>query len=365
MKRYSFLLLIAIIILGACLRLYRLSETNILPGDAERDLLIARDIILYHQYPLIGPPTSLGWLYLSLAIYYLWATILYIGRLSFIFPAIFTILMDIVAIYFFYKLGKLAFDEKTGILSALFYASSPYLIIHSSVPLHVNLMPLFAVLFYLFLFNFFENQKPKYYLLSWVMLGILLHLHATAIILMCILLILTYKKTKHRLIFTGLEIFTVIISPWIVSALLNNNLQMIGKLLVWFPYRISSAVGFITDKNLLTMEKLIQAFNTITAAIQSIIFIPDRYIALIIFISCIIIAILKRKELKFINLILAVFFTGLLIHGQPSEQYFIAFVPMILLFIAFILSRKKIGRAVAFFIVLFNILFTISFSLML
>jgi 4-amino-4-deoxy-L-arabinose transferase-like glycosyltransferase len=360
MKKYSLLLLIAILILGASLRFYRFPQIETYPGDAKRDLFAARDIILYRQYPLLGPPTSLGWLYLSPAVYFLWAAILFIGRLNFSFAAVFTSFLDTAAIYFIYRLGKTAFGEKEALLSALFYSSSPYLINHSRIPLHVNLMPLFVILFYLFLMDYLLYDKRKYYFLSWVVLGILFQLHATAIILLFILLFFSYRKKCWRILDIGLAIFIAVISPWWIADIVSNDFLTIGKFAAWIPYRIGSAAGFITTKNMITIGRLKEAAETAIITLGNIIFPLQKYIALMIFAVCAI-----KRNLGFINAILVIFFISLFLHGQPNEQYFICIAPIIILMLGNFFSKNIATVFIALLIVTFNIIFLLHYGYLL
>ena len=141
------LFLILIILLGLFLRFYRLSETAMFIGDQARDYFVARDLLLNHKFPLIGPQTSIPWLHQGPFFYYFLAFFLWIGKFDPIWPVYGTALFGVLAIYLIYVLGKKLFDEKAGLLAAFFYAISPYAILQSRISLHPSILPVFVILF--------------------------------------------------------------------------------------------------------------------------------------------------------------------------------------------------------------------------
>ena len=70
-NRFEFIFLSLIILLAAFLRFYRLSEYMTFLGDEGRDALIVKDILYGVNFPLIGPPTSVGNMYLGPLYYYM------------------------------------------------------------------------------------------------------------------------------------------------------------------------------------------------------------------------------------------------------------------------------------------------------
>ena len=56
-------LLLCIVILSLFLNLYKISDLMIFIGDAARDYLVARDMVITGVIPLVGIPSSVVWLH--------------------------------------------------------------------------------------------------------------------------------------------------------------------------------------------------------------------------------------------------------------------------------------------------------------
>jgi len=69
--RLEFILLVLIIALAAFLRFYKLSEYMTFLGDEGRDVLMVKRILTTLDIPLIGPPMSVGNIYLGPLYYYM------------------------------------------------------------------------------------------------------------------------------------------------------------------------------------------------------------------------------------------------------------------------------------------------------
>jgi len=334
------ILLIIALATGAFLRFNHLSQLMSFSGDEGRDFLIAKDIIINHKFPLLGPPTSLSWLRLGPLVYYFWAPVLWLGNFHPISVSILLISLDLLTILLLFGLTKEIFDKKSAVLVSFLYATSPFAIIHSRTPLHVNLGPFFTVLFFFFLWRFLKNKRLINFFICCFLLGVLVQVHLVTILLMAVFVSFILKKINWRQASIG---FFVFISP-LVSFLIadaQNRFIMLGNLFLWFPYRI-----------------LEESFNVFLTVFQKIIFIAQKEIALMVFLLSFLFLFLVKKEILGKRLILLTLMTSVLaifIHGQPAEHYFIFLMPLIIIAIAFFLSRKKIGIILALILMMVNV----------
>ena len=85
--KYLFSIIILFLI-GLFLRLYHIYSFVTFLGDQGRDAIILKRIITFEHFPAIGPPTSIGQVYLGPFYYYFIAPWLWISNFDPIGPAI-------------------------------------------------------------------------------------------------------------------------------------------------------------------------------------------------------------------------------------------------------------------------------------
>src|SRR3989338_710163 len=107
--RIRLILPIIIILFAAYLRFYRFSEFVTFLGDQGRDAIIVKRIITLEHFPAIGPPSSLGQIYLGPFYYYLIAPFLLFFNFNPVGPAFGAALLSLIGIiisYFIVKRGS-------------------------------------------------------------------------------------------------------------------------------------------------------------------------------------------------------------------------------------------------------------------
>jgi len=195
--------LFIIIIAGALLRLYQLLTLAPFSGDQGRDLLVAKDIFINHQFPVVGPQTSVPRLYLGPIFYYFSAIALFLGNFHPAAASFLCALFGIGAIYLIYAVGKKYFNRQVGLLAACLLAFSPFAVIFSRIGLHPSPLPFFLLIFFL-------GLKRKNFWLTFVSFIIAAQLHLSAILLLPIWLLVTLSGFKKTLFSAAL--FLVILA---------------------------------------------------------------------------------------------------------------------------------------------------------
>ena len=109
--KYLFSIIILFLI-GLFLRLYRIYSFVTFLGDQGRDAIILKRIITFEHFPAIGPPTSIGQVYLGPFYYYFIAPWLWISNFDPIGPAIGVAIISSACIIFSYFLLKDIFNKK-------------------------------------------------------------------------------------------------------------------------------------------------------------------------------------------------------------------------------------------------------------
>src|SRR3990167_8872530 len=140
--KYSFSILILFVV-GLFLRLYKINGFITFLGDQGRDAIILKRIITFEHFPAIGPPTSIGQVYLGPFYYYFIAPWLWISNFDPIGPAIGIAIISSFSLIFSYFLLKDIFNKKTALYIVLFITFSSLIIEFSRFSWNPNLLPFF------------------------------------------------------------------------------------------------------------------------------------------------------------------------------------------------------------------------------
>src|SRR3990167_6953623 len=122
--RIRFILPILVILFAGFLRLYNFSGFVTFLGDQGRDAIVIKRIITFEHLPAIGPPSSLGQIYLGPFYYYLIAPFLLISRFNPVGPALGVALISIIGIIISYFVVKHETNFKTALVFFIFSAFS-------------------------------------------------------------------------------------------------------------------------------------------------------------------------------------------------------------------------------------------------
>lgn len=231
-KEVIFLLLL--LLSGIFFRFFKLEQSLSFLGDEGRDMLIVMDIIRGKNFPLIGPRTSVGKLYLGPIYYYFIAPFAWLFKLNPVGPAVFVALLASVTPVLFYFFLRFFFPFLPSAVAVFLYNFSPVVIKFSRASWNPNPMPFF-ILFLLFsLFFWTKTKKNKFLFASIIFLGIILQLHYLPIIMVPFLLWYISKNSKtkkdKRNFFYVLLIFFLMISPLFVFDLKHNFVNFKGFL---------------------------------------------------------------------------------------------------------------------------------------
>ena len=136
-NRKEFWILMAILLIGAFFRLYKIADYMTFLGDEGRDAIIVRRLLVDFDPILIGPRTSIGDMYLGPLYYYMMAPALLLANFSPVGPAIMIALLGVVTIFFVWYVVREWFSSSLqgrslqagALIAAFLYAISPVVII--------------------------------------------------------------------------------------------------------------------------------------------------------------------------------------------------------------------------------------------
>ncbi len=335
-----FLLLIGILAMAAFLRFYRLPEYMTFLGDEGRDAIVIKNILVDHHFPLIGPPTSVGNIYLGPLYYYMMAIPMTIFWLNPVAAAGMNAFFGVLTVVFIYYLGKAWFNRQAGLIAAYLYAISPVTIIYSRSSWNPNPTPFFALISILGLYKLHRTGNFLWLSLTGLAAGAALQMHYLAAILIPVAgLIWLYevfsrksRKLKIKKLIGGTLLgifsFMLMMSPLVWFDLRHNflNYRAITELL-----SSGSAVKADIFANLIRIPAL-YTYNLI-----------GRYIAaenyyLIIIVSLLVIAAVIYRFSYWPKLILSIWLAvglfGLTFYQQNIYDHYLGFmnpVPFLLL----------------------------------
>ncbi|CAN5156082.1 hypothetical protein BH11PAT1_BH11PAT1_4480 [soil metagenome] len=175
LKHKTTIILCAILLLAAFLRLYKIADYMTFLGDEGRDVLVVKHI-LDGNFTLLGPRSSAGDFYTGPIYYYMMAPFLWLFQLDPVGPAVMIALLGIATVFLVYYVGKKLFNPSVGFVAAALYAVSPLVLVYSRSSWNPNPMPFFTLLMLYLLYLAVQNRSWKYFLGIGVLSGIALQL---------------------------------------------------------------------------------------------------------------------------------------------------------------------------------------------
>lgn len=182
-NRLQSLALLLIFSLAIFLRFYRLPEYMTFLGDEGRDALVIKDLLVNHHYPFIGPPTSIGNIYLGPLYYYMMAIPMSIFWLDPIAAVYMVAIIGVLTIGLVYYLTKEWFGWVSASLAAFLYTISPVNVIYSRTSWNPNPAPFFALLAILGFYKAHQSGNFLWLILTGAAVAATVQMHYLALIL--------------------------------------------------------------------------------------------------------------------------------------------------------------------------------------
>lgn len=186
-EKWAFLMLVAILLIGAFFRFYKLDQYMIFLGDQGRDAIIVKNIIDEFHFPAIGPPSSVGNIYLGPYYYYMMFVPMVLTNFNPVSASFMVVLIGVLTIGLVYYLGKIWFGRTAGLISAFLYAISPVTINYTKFSWNPNPLPFFAILSIFGLVKLHKGGNFNWFILTAASLAFALQMHYLSLILVPIL----------------------------------------------------------------------------------------------------------------------------------------------------------------------------------
>lgn len=231
-----FILLCLVLVLAVFLRFYKLDQYMTFLGDEGRDALVMKKI-QSGDLPLIGPPTSVGNIYLGPLYYYMMFIPMSITHLNPVSAAAMNAFFGVLTVGLIYYLSKVWFGRVAALIASWAYAISPVTIIYSRSSWNPNPTPFFALLGIFSLYKLNRDGNFKWLILTGFSFAAALQMHYLALILLPIGVVLwvhevwyrKYKKLSRKFLFSGTLLgiisFLAVMSPLFIFDLKHNFLN--------------------------------------------------------------------------------------------------------------------------------------------
>ncbi|MCK4826218.1 glycosyltransferase family 39 protein [bacterium] len=225
--------MIAILLIGAILRLYKIADYMTFLGDEGRDVIVVRRFLVDFDLMLVGPGTSIGNMYLGPIYYYLMAPALLLAGFDPVGPAVMIALLGVGTIYFVWHVSREWFGKVAALVSAILYATAPVVIIYSRSSWNPNIMPFFALLVIYSIWKFWHERKYQWLIATAASFAFVLQSHYLGLLLGPVIgffWLLSYfkakgsKNTKYLIRYTAYAavLFTLLMSPLVIFDARHN-----------------------------------------------------------------------------------------------------------------------------------------------
>jgi len=375
------LLFILCLSVGAFLRLWNFPNSLQFLGDQGRDAIIAKRILIDHNFVLIGPVTSTGNMYLGPLYYYFMVPFLALSYPSPIGPAYAIAGLSILTIWLMYYLGKEVVGKQAALVATILATFAQTFVYFARFSWNPNPSPLISLLLIWATFRA-VTKKPHYWILVAVLLAVLVQLHY--ITLLCIpaagfiwlvqlrkhILSLqlksnqeTQNQIKTFLLFTLSAVFVFLIS-FAPLAVFDVRHQFVNS--QSFTHFITADLGpnqstLIDKVRLIVTRTFLRANQTVFQE-----FVWSNVLVSSIFIGALSVGLAgfwkqQKKELVGVGILLVYLILSILglgyYRGAIFNHYFVFLIPMSMLLWGVALeyfSHSKIGL---FICVVFSVLF--------
>ncbi len=357
-KQATTLIIVAFILLCACLLFYKINSLMSFLGDQGFFYLSARDLLVYHHFPLVGINATHAWLHQGPIWTYMLAIMLFLFNFNPLSGVYLTIFLTLIDSYLIYKTGELYFSKKVGIISTILYSTSNLIIINGRLPYHTSPTAFFMLLFLISLYKFIKG-KIYHLPLSIFFIAILYNLEISNLSLLFMLLLIIffgfYRKFDWALNLKNKKIILLSILAFLIPMLpieiydVTHGFPQSFKFLEWIIYHILQMFGLFKN-NLVTSQTswnqvlflIIDTYRLLIFPLN--IFIPGFLfiLTLIFFYRSLFIELkLKKYNLGFIllGLIFGVGILSYLFAKTAESAYLLILTPVLILMTAYVLNK--------------------------
>ena len=225
-KRWIFLIIIFSVF--AFLRFYQIDSKSIFLTDQLDSAWAAKEIIVDHNFPLIGPANKFGsGLFVGPLYYYLIAIFYYFTNLDPIAAMLFAGATSIIGFFVLFYVAKKLFSLNVALIALFINTVSFSGIQFDRTQWEINFIPIVSLLAFYFLYKIINGNEKSILWLS-IVLALSFHVHLTVAVFLPIIILLALpffprNKKTLRYIFFSIPILLISLSPIIIANIQSNN----------------------------------------------------------------------------------------------------------------------------------------------
>ncbi len=366
--RIKFILPFLIILVAVFLRFYKFEEFVTFLGDQGRDAIIIKRIVTFEHFPAIGPPSSIGQIYLGPFYYYLIAPFLLFFNFNPIGPAAGVALLSILGIIFSHFVVRKEINHLVALIFTIFLTFSAVNIQFSRFSWNPNLLPIFSFFTLYFYYKTFTTKNKLHAILFGSFLSFSIQLHHLAFLLI-IPIFLSYLSSR---IYFGISLKRIL--KLVQDDIGNILISIFSSLLFSFPLIIFDLRhNFLNSKNLVRFffegnptdhEQFFSRFLETNSSFFSDVFQINMNPYIALFLTIAIIFLVAKKylsqkhlfihlhTLNFIFFILAFSFFNSSRNAHYYSPIYFSFFLVLSWIIANIVKNKTVQFLIIFLIVL-------------
>jgi hypothetical protein len=266
--------------------------------------------------------------------------------------------LGLVGVWLVYKIGSEMFSSRIGLIAALFYATSPMILLNARIPYHTSVIPILTLLLFYIIYKWINGLKYGLPLIILLFTALYNFETATFMLVPIFVLILVYglyKKTKwskdifkSKLILLSILAWIIIMIPMILYDVHHGYPQTV-KFIVWLVYKIATVFGFPK----LHPDVPAETFGTMTrfanVEIEQMIFLRNALVSWLVllasFVSLLFVCktyIKKRDFLQPYSLLFLFFIIptiGYIVERTNSGAYLNIFFPTVAFMFAIMVDR--------------------------
>lgn len=177
-----FWFVLVLTILGAVLRFWNLENSQQFLGDQGRDSLVVSRMFTEGDLVFLGPVTSIGNMYLGPAYYYFMLPFLWLSYPSPMGPIYAVALLGVITIPVLFKVGAELLNKRSALIATFFYTFAPSVVEFTRFSWNPNPAPIVTLFLILGIYRAIKRD-PKYWVLAFAMMGLLLQLHYVTLLM--------------------------------------------------------------------------------------------------------------------------------------------------------------------------------------
>ncbi len=323
-------------------RLWNISSYMTFLGDEGRDAIVVKKIVELKHWPLIGPGTSIGNMYLGPLYYYLVSPGYLIFGGSPVGSSVSVGIIGVMTLALLWWISRQWFGRWAALAISLLYAISPTVIIYSRSSWNPNVMPFFALLSAYGIWKVWRLKYWRWLIPVGVSLAFALNSHYLGLLMLPFVGLFWVLSKPKSVVYTvvALTAFLVLMSPLLFFDI-KHGYQNFSSFKKFFSER-QTTVNLQAQKSLPNLYPIWEQVNTSLLSANNKSVGRPISIALLLGTVLIIVRDKNRKDLLFVSAWVITGLVGLGLYKQHIYDHYFGFLfPAIFLVLGFVLSRIR------------------------